>query len=1069
VGVCYVDLSAALADKGVGHPPPEWSSLLPVVPARRSATAATARANLSLRPEIKVSLHLSATRITMPSHVEQQQQQQAQQQQQQQQQLPPTPVGLPSSLTSHVKQPRPVPSVQIGTGTEHFDLAVSMVSLSGLTGLRHFSPNLSRGPPVHRVRPQTDLYFYFSIFGRDVMTAPVLASRFLTLQGVVDIPGNCSLFHIQSSVPDLRAYLENESPLKVYVCSADEVVGVAEIDVSTLVSRDKARTIDKAVEVAHVVTQGAGPRSRPAAAERAPAGAGPPPLLRLSVSLERVPAPGLARYAAGFVEVQVPSVLLYQCGEVLARFGEGARAALQCRLGDCPLYRSEPLEIRRSEADTCAWLVDEVFRVDLAPLQEAGHDLASYLEHQHLVLEMCVEPDERAADPEANPGAVQVLGTLAVPLRGVRPVGRRLLLEISDTMHFHDPDGGLIAEALVEITIRERDEPADLEDARAPAQHQQQQQQQQQASSHPPVDETLPRKWRLSLDLRSVRDVPDRLVHVFLRYLHPLLSGARAVITQPAVEVVRGREALVSNGSASFVLQGPLGKIKTDLALAAPVEVQVWRKEKYQKDELYGTASVALASLFERPDRAPKGGAKVLATVDTYAPIVTAGSVVVGELRAIMTLDDIGPADPHHPSSSSSTEAAGNKNNNDTTYAGASFEEPSDASRLFSHDHHGEGDEVAREPAAPSEAEVRKLLSLERGRLDMLLAMAHDLEKWKHEERARIERDRAAHEQELKEKERARLEALDREFKKREAARSSALEKRVGDYNRLEAHAQRLLSDLERRERKLVMAEEEIRKHAERIGAEADRRIADADAGTRRAQEDFIHQVALEKKRFAELDKQFRQTLARLNVSEEKGAALLEENARLRLQLTEGPNPRLAAEAAHLKVQLAEAERRADQARHEHKASLDTSARYARELALLKQKFEEESRARLLRDQRQLEHLRLQYLAREEDRSLRAESQLIQGMKEEIKELARPKAEQPRRDQAGAEARDEDDIKRGRPDIVLSRWEQKAGVEKEVQRLCRERRDLLQSGLYNPDAEIIKELDARINALGGDV
>jgi hypothetical protein len=383
--------------------------------------------------------------------------------------------------------------------------------------------------------------------------------------------------------------------------------------------------------------------------------------------------------------------------------------------------------------------------------------------------------------------------------------------------------------------------------------------------------------------------------------------------------------------------------------------------------------------------------------------------------------------------------------------------------------------------------------------------MLSDLESWKARERRRITDSRARFSEWLSRQERERMAQLESLWLRRERARERVMAEREGEYERLEAQVTKLSASLEKRERQLVMAEEDLVRRGEAITASADLRIADAEAGARRAQEEFIHLMAGEKKRRAEAERKAGAEAARAAAAESKSDALRDEVNLLRTQLAQGPEAKVRLDAERAKTELYQSKTRVAELEAELRDARETAARQARGYAELRRRVERGERERLERDRRQLEQLRLQYLAREEERSSRSDAVAVGEIKAELEAIRRGEAaaasSQALADRAAAKEQTVGEMlsiaksvagpaggsspsavppspdlamnatKHSRhrgpageedPDIVLSRWEARSAAERELRRLRGERDDLLSSALYTRESDIVVRLEERM-------
>ncbi|CAM9315454.1 unnamed protein product [Phaeothamnion confervicola] len=227
---------------------------------------------------------------------------------------------------------------------------------------------------------------------------------------------------------------------------------------------------------------------------------------------------------------------------------------------------------------------------------------------------------------------------------------------------------------------------------------------------------------------------------------------------------------------------------------------------------------------------------------------------------------------------------------------------------------------------------------------------------------------------------RAKDEALVQRWEQREAERHKAMQRAQSDYAKLEARLRKALAEVEVRERTLQSREEALKTdHAARL--------AELQLLQRRLREESRHQVELEKMRAAALEKQLATHKAALSSAETRLRSCEDEFDRYRQAQRRTPEAALRLELAQATAAAAAATAETEKERSEkHKALLEREECRAHvhrlAAALKRQQRKEASAAR-----RQLEQMRLEYLAREQRFALDGDRGELRTIKRELDEL----------------------------------------------------------------------------------
>ncbi|KAM6230711.1 centrosomal protein of 120 kDa isoform 2-T2 [Porphyrio hochstetteri] len=283
---------------------------------------------------------------------------------------------------------------------------------------------------------------------------------------------------------------------------------------------------------------------------------------------------------------------------------------------------------------------------------------------------------------------------------------------------------------------------------------------------------------------------------------------------------------------------------------------------------------------------------------------------------------------------------------------------------------------------------------------------ALELEMWK-------EMQEDIFENQLKEKEMAHMQALAEEWKKRDREREALVKKKVAEYTVLEEQLQKTLRDLDKRERQLFSAESEVQRVKKELQAEHERNLQELQDSVRRVREECAHQIELERSKIKQL-----------------------EEDKLRLQ------------------QQVELERKLESATKSKLHYKQQWTRALKELARLKQREQENAMAHLKKQQQELEHMRLRYLAAEEKELGKTDRQELEDIRNELNRLKQQEEER-------KQLHDAKDNSFGRVDSLHSR-KLNENMDDYLSRLIEERDTLLRTGVYNHEDHIVSELDRQI-------
>uniref|UniRef100_A0A8I5NQG6 Centrosomal protein 120 n=1 Tax=Papio anubis TaxID=9555 RepID=A0A8I5NQG6_PAPAN len=522
-----------------------------------------------------------------------------------------------------------------------------------------------------------------------------------------------------------------------------------------------------------------------------------------------------------------------------------------------------------------------------------------------------------------------------------------------------------------------------------------------------------------SIDLRSIHALEIGFpINCILRYSYPFFGSAAPIMTNPPVEVRKNMEVFLPQSYCAFDFATMPHQLQ-DTFLRIPLLVELWHKDKMSKDLLLGIARIQLSNVLSSEKTRFLGSNGEQCWRQTYSesvPIIAAqgSNNRIADLSYTVTLEDYGLVKMREIFVSDSSQGVS-----------AIQQKPSSL------------------PPAPCPSEIQ---TEPRETLEYKAAL--ELEMWK-------EMQEDIFENQLKQKELAHMQALAEEWKKRDRERESLVKKKVAEYTILEGKLQKTLIDLEKREQQLASAESELQREKKELQSERQRNLQELQDSIRRAKEDCIHQVELERLKIKQLEEDKHRLQQQLNDAENKYKILEKEFQQFKDQQNNKPEIRLQSEINLLTLEKVELERKLESATKSKLHYKQQWGRALKELARLKQREQESQMARLKKQQEELEQMRLRYLAAEEKDTVKTERQELLDIRNELNRL---------RQQEQKQYQDSREIASGKKDgphgSVLEE-----GLDDYLTRLIEERDTLMRTGVYNHEDRIISELDRQIREI----
>uniref|UniRef100_K7EAE9 Centrosomal protein of 120 kDa n=1 Tax=Ornithorhynchus anatinus TaxID=9258 RepID=K7EAE9_ORNAN len=505
-----------------------------------------------------------------------------------------------------------------------------------------------------------------------------------------------------------------------------------------------------------------------------------------------------------------------------------------------------------------------------------------------------------------------------------------------------------------------------------------------------------------SIDLRSICDLEVGFpVNCILRYSYPFFGSASPIMTSPPVEIRKNMEVFLPQSYCAFDFATLPHQLR-ETFFRLPLLVELWHKDKMAKDLLLGIARLQLSTVLTLEKTRFLGTNGEQCWRQTYSERVSVTAAQgtnkkIADLSYTVTLEDYGLVKMQEIFVSDSSQAL---------------------------------------PVPETQPKPRETLEYK---------AALELEMWK-------EMQEDIFENQLKKKELAHMQALAEEWKKRDHERESLVKKKVAEYTVLEERLQKTLIDLERREQQLSNAEMELQRGKKNLQSEHERKLQELQDSIRRVKEECVHQVEMERLKIQQLEKEKLHLQQQLIDAEKKYKILEKEFQQFKDQQCSKPEVHLQSEINLLTLEKVELERKLESATKSKLHYKQQWGRALKELARLKQREQENAMARLKKQQEELEHMRLRYLAAEEKDTVKTERQELLDIRNKLNRLRQPDPER------CPEARD---IPSGRVESPCGKAVEE-GLDEHLTRLIEERDTLMRTGVYNHEDQLISELDRQI-------
>lgn len=560
-------------------------------------------------------------------------------------------------------------------------------------------------------------------------------------------------------------------------------------------------------------------------------------------------------------------------------------------------------------------------------------------------------------------------------------------------------------------------------------------------------------QYRFSIDIRTIRDFKLKSANIYFKYTYVPFGTSSPCITHPTVSILNlDHEKSLPPSFFAFEFVMPLERLATYMD-AVPLVIEMWNKDGNTKDVPLGICTINLAPiLMETPKIIEHEKTVKVKSLDAFYLVTASGhdeevSKKVADLRVVLALEDFGAIEEEFiepennpPRQQKLKDESGNGDHVITSFTHhpkidqVIASNPYQTKTLPLADIHKQN-EIAKD--IPPKKNARKTLE-------------EDLEIFRQQEEKKFREKLHQREGEL-------LSQLVNEWKKREKERDFLLKKKLDELNDLESQFQKLIIDLETRERKLDQGEEDLIKRRQDLEREFDRRIEEARDATRRLQEEFKHKIEIEKRKTADVESQKARCVKEREEWESRFRDLDRDFAEYKRGLGATSEAQLRAELNVAVQAKSELESRVHTLLQSKKHYKSEWIKAVANLSKLKKDYQAEQESAQNREKREFQRLKAQFLAKEEMGVLDSERSAIRSLQKDLDYL-KIRSENGQNVSAGPGDNHGFEPKSKKENLEPSKI-------REIDRLTKERDSLLNSGAYSLDDRLIRELNIRITTL----
>eukprot|EP00794_Sanderia_malayensis_P009837 gene9838-10847_t len=541
-----------------------------------------------------------------------------------------------------------------------------------------------------------------------------------------------------------------------------------------------------------------------------------------------------------------------------------------------------------------------------------------------------------------------------------------------------------------------------------------------------------------SIDLRSLKNLDiDNPARFYCRYSYPFFGNSSPILTKPAVEIRRNTDVLLPKSFCAFDFATSSSLLEQTLS-RIPLIIEVWQSDVNRKDVIFGVCQIFLSCVFASEKiQVQNGNYRQIHSqlINVLSPDNSKRKVA--SLHIVLGLEDFGEV--NEPTMTSSAHITTQSLCSTSTSTG--HEEPGVNNHEQKH--------VQQQQPVESHELPRDLPEYK---------AAMELEIWKEQQEELFKNM-------LQQKEAKLMQTLAEEWKKRDKERETILKRKIDEYNRLEERLRTSIADLEKREKQVANNEVEVARLRAGLLQEHEQKLTILRDASIRMKEDCEYRVELVKLKLVEITEQNQRYKEQIQSCEKRYKDKENEVLIFKEEQMNKPESKLQAELNFNIIEKAELERKLDSTTKSKIHYKQQWGKALRELAKMKQHEQTAAKARLKKQEYELEHMRLRYLAAEEKEVMKSEKEELDNVKAELKKLQELQVNTPPQSQTQP-------AKEQAQDTVVQQLKpgQSSGIDEvqdqlmnsRIAKLIEERDTLLRTGVYSTDDKIIFELDRQI-------
>ncbi|KAJ1505287.1 hypothetical protein HMI55_001661, partial [Coelomomyces lativittatus] len=320
-------------------------------------------------------------------------------------------------------------------------------------------------------------------------------------------------------------------------------------------------------------------------------------------------------------------------------------------------------------------------------------------------------------------------------------------------------------------------------------------------------------QYRFSIDIKAIRDLVLHSSNVFVKYSYPAFGTPSPFISHPPVQVFKNIETPFHQAFAAYeFVMSPL-RLQQYFE-RVPLEIQLFHKDEFTKDQYLGSSHVSFSSLLKQPKKQVSDTNQKVQVFDQWVYIFTDESkkTRVATLRIALSLEDFGiieeqvgfepggltpsteqvpPSVPPPVSELSSQEI----DHSPQISTEKKLEPETFESKVYDL-----SNSSFLTPSISAQAQTTPFLSHSHPSLETFFQQAQmQVDNWKKKQEVLFS-------QELKKRDQMAMEELEKKMLEKE----SILDAKMLDFRILEEQLEKLLGELEARETKLAEAEKSL-------------------------------------------------------------------------------------------------------------------------------------------------------------------------------------------------------------------------------------------------------------------